>query len=140
MLPKAKKPRLEPARKGRKKATTIYVQSLHKIQALQHRFKCPKALVTFQSISDWIYERKKIRVSAKTLYRFADGNEPKNASLRQALGLQDLKLAPTCKKCGEVHVTKRCTVIVRRTLGPRRNWKKAYGWMASLLWHVVKIR
>lgn len=42
-------------------------------------------------------------------YRIAvQGYEPKNPALRTKLGLSALALAPTCTRCGEVHVARRC--------------------------------
>ena len=54
-------------------------------------------------------------LSARTINRLSQNTateivyEPKDPMIREILGLQVFELAPVCKKCGEVHVTKRCT-------------------------------
>jgi len=50
-------------------------------------------------------------------YRIAmDGYEPKDAKIRVKLGLPAMVMAPVCKVCGVVHVSKRCTAkMARRT-------------------------
>ncbi len=42
-------------------------------------------------------------------WRIAHGYEPKEAHIRHILDLPALVPAPVCPKCGQVHVTKRCT-------------------------------
>lgn len=45
--------------------------------------------------------------------------EPKNPTIRHRLGLPALASAPVCAKCGELHVTKRCTKVTT-TAKPKR--------------------
>jgi len=42
------------------------------------------------------------------------GYEPKEAKIRAKLRLPSLVPTPACLKCGQVHVTKRCTKVTRR--------------------------
>lgn len=59
--------------------------------------------------------------------------EPKRPDIRAALGLPCYAPAPVCVKCGIVHVTKRCTAKRNTSAAPRRNWKRAWQWAASML-------
>lgn len=48
------------------------------------------------------------------------GHEPKVPELRRKLGLSALALAPTCPRCGHVHVARRCSEGAARSEGRRR--------------------
>lgn len=49
-------------------------------------------------------------VKPGTLCRFVKTDwEPRRPTIRAALGLPALVPAPCCRKCGAVHVTRRCT-------------------------------
>ena len=48
-------------------------------------------------------------VNVGSVYRVAQGYEPKTKRLRKAFGLPAYAPAPCCHICGEVHVSKRCT-------------------------------
>ena len=48
-------------------------------------------------------------ITAGTLCAISKGREPRNMEHRRILRMPTLELAPVCNKCGEVHVTKRCT-------------------------------
>lgn len=48
-------------------------------------------------------------IPAATLCAISKGREPKDPVHRLILGLPAMELAPVCLKCGQVHVTKRCT-------------------------------
>jgi len=58
------------------------------------------------------------RVSNATVGRALKGKFPKRQDTREAMRLCTLAPAPVCAKCGEVHVTKRCTSSGDN---PRRN-------------------
>lgn len=58
----------------------------------------------------WRAVAAQYNVSAAMIYRIANSSyEPKAAWARYHLGLPALAPAPVCPKCGQVHVTKRCT-------------------------------
>ena len=60
-------------------------------------------------------------MTAGTARRIAvEGHEPVDHDIRVALGLPALIPAPACVKCGQVHVTKRCTNGTARRKTPRR--------------------
>lgn len=67
----------------------------------------------------------KNRVAYGTLYRIAKDKsyEPKRPDIRRALGLPITASAPVCAKCGQVHVTKRCTQANGKTAKPRIRYK-----------------
>ena len=48
-------------------------------------------------------------IPAGTLCAISKSREPRDIEHRRILRLPALELAPVCKKCGEMHVTKRCT-------------------------------
>lgn len=68
--------------------------------------------LSFEKISKL---REYLGLSARTINRLSTNTiaeiryEPKEGDILDILGLQPYNLAPVCKKCGEVHVTKRCT-------------------------------
>jgi len=49
------------------------------------------------------------RITGGMAHRIAHGYEPKEPHIRYVLGLPALVPAPVCERCGEVHVTRRCT-------------------------------
>jgi len=49
-------------------------------------------------------------IPAGTLCAIAKGREPRDSEHRRILKMPALELAPVCRKCGQVHVTKRCTI------------------------------
>jgi hypothetical protein len=61
------------------------------------------------------------RVSGGMAYRIINeaGYEPKEAHIRYILGLPALVPAPVCERCGEVHISRRCT----RRPKPVRRWR-----------------
>lgn len=63
-------------------------------------------------------------VPAATLCAIYKHNrEPRKADIRRALGLPITVPAPVCAKCGQVHVTKRCTQANGKTAKPRIRYK-----------------
>ncbi len=55
-------------------------------------------------------------VSGAVVFRIAKSDyEPQDKIIRAALGLPVMRLAPVCDKCGDIHVTKRCTANSVRT-------------------------
>lgn len=53
-------------------------------------------------------------LTSGTAFRIAERNyEPKDPHIRHALGLPALLPAPACPRCGSVHVSKRCTRLIR---------------------------
>lgn len=74
-------------------------------------------------------------VSGAMAFRIAiRGYDPKQMDIRARLGLPTSYLALACRRCGQVHTTRRC-VNVRSERGPtiRRNWK-ALALMLAGLW------
>ena len=57
------------------------------------------------------------QVTFGDIQRIMQGIEPVQAKARIAFGLQPMGRAPVCLKCGEVHVTKRCTSPHRKEPG-----------------------
>jgi hypothetical protein len=65
-------------------------------------------------LGTWRKVAKKWREKPGTLGRIAVRDyEPKEAHLRTRLGLPAMVPTPACAKCGDVHVSKRCTRRVR---------------------------
>ena len=56
-------------------------------------------------------------VNHADIHRILRGIEPRTPAKRLRLGLPALASAPVCAKCGELHVTQRCTKSVA---GPKR--------------------
>ena len=65
----------------------------------------------------------KMGVSYGTFSRLLKGIEPKDLHIRTILDLPLLIPAPACRRCGEVHTTRRCTKNRR----PRNNWRYLFG-------------
>jgi hypothetical protein len=63
-----------------------------------------------------------VGVPAGTACSIAKGRVPRKSSVRRALGLPALGLAPACSKCGGVHVTKRC-MATNAPPRQRTNWR-----------------
>lgn len=57
----------------------------------------------------WTRAARALGVSRGTLIRVANGYEPKAPKIRRTLGLHEFILIAPCKKCGQAHVSKRCT-------------------------------
>ena len=67
--------------------------------------KLRKSGLIWQEIAD------RYGVTVGMAYRIAvNGYEPKEAAIRVRLGLPARVLTPVCMSCGQVHVSKRCTV------------------------------
>jgi hypothetical protein len=65
-----------------------------------------------------------LKISGGMAYRIASqGYEPKDNHIRALLGLAEMYPAPACKKCGKVHVSRRCT----ETVNPRPRWVRVMG-------------
>lgn len=123
----------EKRRPGRPKASHISVRSLDKITDMQTRLSLPKSVLTFRDITKEIYKRSGVSISVGTIHRFACGIEPRRPELRAALGLPCYAPAPVCPHCGNVPLAKRCPCKRKPSTAPRRNWKKAYTWAASMV-------
>ena len=57
----------------------------------------------------WTKAARSLGVSRGTLIRVSQGYEPKDFHIRKQLGLNTYATVLTCRKCGQVHVSKRCT-------------------------------
>src|SRR5512139_1383945 len=64
--------------------------------------------------ASWRAIGRQYGISGGLAYRIAHGYEPKDLYIRYRLGLPAYALAPVCPRCGEVHVTRRCTRQARR--------------------------
>jgi len=84
---------------------------------------------------NWRQIGKVYRITGGMAYRIANeqGYEPKDVHIRYILGLPALVPAPVCEKCGEVHLTKRCT---RR----RKSWLRWRDLPSALLRHALENR
>ena len=70
--------------------------------------------------ANWKSVGEQFGITAGTARRIVvEGHEPKDPLIRYVLGLPALLPAPACIKCGEVHVTRRCTKTTGRKT-PRR--------------------
>lgn len=85
-------------------------------------------------------QNKSLRKIAKTygvshgsVQRVLDDVEPMSLSIRAKFGLPTLALAPVCRSCGELHVTRRCTKNNSGPRRPRRNWRRFALLLAGVL-------
>lgn len=83
---------------------------------------CQKARNLHKNGLNWRAVGAKMGITGGMAYRLANepGYEPKSPHYRHVLGLPALIPAPACMKCGQVHVTKRCTNGTARRTTPRR--------------------
>ncbi len=81
------------------------IRDLHRELSFRKIVKLPE----FNKLTD----RTLIRLSQNTATEIV--YEPKDPQIREILGLQVFELAPVCKKCGKVHVAKRCTKHTPKT-------------------------
>ena len=72
----------------------------------------------------WHYVAHQTGLSVGTVIRVAcEGYEPRDNRIRVALSLPQRVEVTVCTKCGQAHMTKRCTNSSKRTT-PRRDWKR----------------
>lgn len=90
-------------RRGRPKATEIFVQSREQISAMRIRFQLPDTVLTYRDVADALTRKTGTRVGLGTVYRLARGVEPHGSRLRKALGLPLTAPAPVCPVHGVVH-------------------------------------
>jgi hypothetical protein len=65
----------------------------------------------YKRLKTWRAAGAEFEITGGMAYRIAvDGYEPKDPKIRVKLGLAAMVPAPVCEVCGEVHVSKRCTV------------------------------
>ena len=57
----------------------------------------------------WTKTARALGLTRGTLTRVMAGYEPKRPDIRRAIGLPIYRSVSECQKCGQVHVTKRCT-------------------------------
>lgn len=67
----------------------------------------------YQKEKNWRRVAQQFGINEGTAWDIAHGYEPKTPELRRKLGLPSLAPAPVCTRCGDVHVTKRCTAKPR---------------------------
>jgi len=85
------------------------------IETLRNRIK-----LAYATRHNWRAVAAQYGVSSGMAYRIAVNDyEPREAHIRHKLGLPALAPAPVCAKCGEVHVTKRCTSSGDKPRRPR---------------------
>ena len=84
-----------------------------------------RSYVSHKGVDGWRGVAGDFGISKPMAYRIAvDGYEPKDPHIRAALGLPTFVPAPACQKCGDVHISKRCTKAApKRVTKPRRDWK-----------------
>jgi DNA-binding XRE family transcriptional regulator len=75
----------------------------------------------------WTKAARHIGVSRGTLIRVSKGYEPKEKHIRQQLGLTVFAVVIACEKCGQAHVSKRCTK--RKTF--EDNCREYDAWLAN---------
>ena len=69
----------------------------------------------YSELKSWNWVARMNGISKGMAWRIArKGYEPKDWNIRARLDLPLLAPAPVCLKCGQVHVTKRCTKVTRR--------------------------
>lgn len=107
-------------RRGRPKATEISVTARKQISALRTRLHLSDAVLTYRDVADQLTFRAGFKVSAATVWKFANGQEPRSPKLRRLFNLPALAPAPVCPTCGEVHVkTGRCPHAPKLPRKPR---------------------
>ena len=67
----------------------------------------------YKRLKNWRKVASFYGINVGMAWRIAHGYEPKEAHIRYILDLPALVPAPVCPKCGNVHVTKRCTLVRR---------------------------
>ncbi len=70
----------------------------------------------YKRLKNWRKVASFYGINVGMAWRIAHGYEPKEAHIRYILDLPALMPAPACPKCGNVHVTKRCTLRSYRSL------------------------
>jgi hypothetical protein len=119
---------------GRQKGFRASVQPSNVIQAITVRLGLTGEILTFQDIADKLAERSGVRVTKATVWRFANGREPRAPNLRFAFGLPVRAEVEVCQKCGKPHeMLKQCGPRKAHTKTPRRNWKRLATWAAAVL-------
>lgn len=94
--------------------------------ALQERYA---ALVSTGARGGWRAVAAEYGISAAMAQLIAvKGHEPKDPTIRAALGLSRYALAQVCATCGEVHTTRYCTKQRKQVAEqkPRVRWKRHY--------------
>ena len=76
-----------PKPRGRKKATSISVQSEKQISALRTRFRLQGTLLTYRDVRAALNSKYGLGLSVGTVYRMGQGHMPKSPTTRRALGL-----------------------------------------------------
>lgn len=84
-----------------------------------------------RKLGNWRAVGAKYGISHAMAHRIATSDyEPKDPHIRAQLGLPALVPAPACPKCGEVHVSKRCT---KSSKPARRLWDMTPSALAKAL-------
>jgi len=79
----------------------------------------------------WTKTARALGVTRGTLIRVMDGYEPKEPSIRRVIGLPVYRPVAECLKCGQLHVTKRCTKKLTPEKRFARNAAAYDAWLAS---------
>jgi len=97
-----------------------------------------KIVQKFEIKKHWQPTADDFKISRGLAYRIAvEGYEPKDPHIRAALELPVLVPAPVCPKCGEVHVTKKCTKNKPAKRRPRIDPAWGEGWTRWEQWRVL---
>ena len=69
----------------------------------------------YKEAQNWRVVAEQFGITVAMAWRIANQDyEPKDPKIRVKLGLSALAPAPVCERCGEVHVSKRCTSRQRK--------------------------
>ena len=74
-------------RRGRPRAHSISVHSLKQISAVVNRFGLNGDIFTYRDLTDSLSKKAGRTIGLGTVYRMANGHDPKRRDLRRALGI-----------------------------------------------------
>ena len=110
-------------RRGRPTSHLESVRWGYKIKSIRASLGLPETAKTFRALAREITKRSGVNVTYGTMYRLAQGIEPKRPELRLALGLPAYAPAAVCPIHGVVHTRKTCPQASPKK--PRsHNWRR----------------
>jgi hypothetical protein len=87
----------------------------------------------YKKMGTWNAVAEYYRLTKPLVWRIANRHyEPKKPYIRHRLGLPALVPAPVCLKCGQVHITKRCTL--------NHSYRSLFAMPAQLLRRAMEMR
>ena len=78
----------------------------------------------YKRLRNWRKVAAEFGLSSGMAFRIARRKyEPKDAKIRQRLGLPAFVMTPVCVKCGEVHLERRCGKLPERSRSAPKKWR-----------------